>query len=365
MAKQQPLQLASLVTVQDILAWYEANPWPLRPIDAIMPLEQTNQDTWKTVSNYSTELNEAADPISSKSKVPNAGRDGYKVIIGGMDEFGKGREMDADGIEKYDDLKQRFATTKNPADALALVDYYGGDLAFVRRAMQAQRVYLSYALLSAACSYTLASTNSPYFQGLNAMEYPVAAWQKTAVTTAWSNAASLILTDIQTIKDLAEANGKVLTRIKINKTWFEHVRNNTQIQKYSATIAQNLLDTQGRPSLQGINAMLANEFQQDIAFEVIDDRITRATTSDVKTTANPFANGVAVFSFTTKVGRFVWKPLPIIEPTLEVYESFFVVGNTKQVNPSMSEIYAKGKGFPVIDSYADNVYLKIDAVAWS
>lgn len=49
----------------------------------------------------------------------------------------------------------------------------------------------------------------------------------------------------------------------------------------------------------------------------------------------------------------------------ETYESFFTVGNYKNVDPSYSKIYVKGKGFPVVDTYADNFYLKADAVAWT
>ena len=94
------------------------------------------------------------------------------------------------------------------------------------------------------------------------------------------------------------------------------------------------------------------------------DRILRTLADGTKTTANPFADGVVVFTAATQVGRFVWKPIYIDDPLRETHESFFLVGNYKNVDPSYSKIYVKGKGFPVVDTYADNFYLKADAVAW-
>ena len=74
---------------------------------------------------------------------------------------------------------------------------------------------------------------------------------------------------------------------------------------------------------------------------------------------------MAVFSASKVMGHFEWNGIPIVDPTGETYESFFLVGNYKEIDPSYSKIYAKGRGFPVVDSYADNFYLKVDAVAWS
>jgi hypothetical protein len=362
--KFQPVTPAGIITIEDIMAWYKTNPWPLGAIDAVAPLEETDQDTWKTIQNAAYELNEAADPISSGSSVPVAGREGYVSVMGGFGEFGKGRDMDSDQLEKFNNLKIKFAKLRSPQVAQQLVNFYGNDLAFVRRAVQAERTYLTYALLSNACSISFLQANSPYLRGIAAMAYPVASWQKTNTSASWATASTEILTDIQGIIDLAEGYGVRLSKIKINKTWFNHVRNNTQVQKQCATLVQNIFSVENRPTLATVNAMLQVYFDQNIAFEVVDEQITRAAIDDTKTTANPFADGVAVFTVTTQVGRFVHKPIYIDSPDKEAYESFFLVGQKKETDPNYSKIYAKAKGFPVIDSYNDNVYLKINAVAW-
>jgi hypothetical protein len=364
MAKEKPVILGSMLSIQDILAWYLDNPLKPSTAQTAFPLVQSDQKTWKTISNNALKVNEAADPISLNSSVPVSGRQGYKDVMGEMASFGKGREMTADDIEKFEDLKRKFATLKNPAMARQLIDFYGNDLKFVRDAMNAEMSYLSWALISNACNIGFVAANSPYMQGITAMDYGVESWQKNAVSTSWADPAAEILDDIQAAIDLGETYSKGFLEITLNKTWFTHVRNNTQIQKYAATMVQNLFSTQQPPTLEAINSMLDMYFGMPVRFNVVDEKITRSSLNDVKTTANPFADGVAVFSQVRQLGHFEWNTIPIIDPTRETYESFFLVGNYKEIDPSYSKIYAKGRGFPVVDTYADNFYLKINAVAW-
>jgi len=364
MAKNKPVDAGSLIAVQDIVGWYEDNPWPGSKAEQSFPLTQTDSTTWKTVSNNGYLKNEAADPISPNSQVPVAGREGYKDVIGEMTSFGKAREMDADEIEKFRDLQIQFQKLQNPSVAQRLVDFYGNDLSFIRNAMYAQMSYMSWAVISDACQFGFLAANSPYMQGLTTMDYGVEAWQKNAVTKSWADSTALILDDIENALDLADTYGKAFLTININKKWFGYVRKNAQVQNYCATLVQSLTSTQAPPTLEAINAMLDDYFGTPVRFNVIDEKVTRASLNDVKTTANPFKDGVAVFSLSTVLGHFEWKPLPIIDSTKETAESFFTVGNKMFIDPSYSKTYAKGRGFPVVDTYADNFYLKIDAVAW-
>ena len=355
---------AGALASEDIMAWYQDNPYQLGGIDSIFPLDETEEDTWRTISNSVAGANVAANPLSQSSPIPVAGRGGFKSIIGDFAEFGQALEWKAKELQKYEALKSKLASTNNPAVAQQLLNYYGNDLNFLRTSMNAERTYLSYAILSNACSYEFAAASSPYLVGLNAMEYEVDTWQKDEVTTSWSNAAALIIDDIQSVKDAAAAKGRRLSRIKLNKKWFNYVRNNTQVQKFCATLVQSLTSTQSPPTIEQVNGMLTAYFDEDIQFEVVSDIITRELANGTTTAANPFADGVAVFTAESQVGRFVYNPLYIDDPTREVYESFFTVGNYKRIDPNYNKMYAKAKGFPVIDTYADNFYLKINAVAW-
>jgi len=125
-----------------------------------------------------------------------------------------------------------------------------------------------------------------------------------------------------------------------------------------------LVGADNNPTMEMVNNMLSQYFDTDIMFVVVNEKVSRESLQGVKTTANPFADGVAVFSQTMQLGHFEWNGIPIIDATKETFEDFFIVGNTLKVDPSYSKTYVKGRGFPVVDTYADNIYLKVDAVAW-
>lgn len=363
-AKNKPVEIGSILSVEDITAWYED--FPLEPSKAEMyfPLDESDKTSWKTISNQTTYKNEAADPISVNSTVPVSGREGYKDVIGEMTTFGKAYEWTADEIEKYNRLVSNFSTLKNQTAANRLLDYYGADLMKIRTAMKAQMAYMDWALISDACQYSFLEANSPYMRGITAMTYPVAAWQKDAVATTWADTAALILDDIQSVIDVGEIYGKTYMEIAINKKWFNYVRKNDQIKNQTISLVASLVGADNNPNLEAINNMLESYFDMSVKFVVIDETVTRASLDDVKTTANPFKDGVAVFTMGGVMGRFAWNPLPIIDPTKETAESFFTVGNYVQVDPSYAKFYGKGRAFPVIDTYLDNFYLKVDAVVW-
>lgn len=363
--KLTPANPNSLLTIQDIMAWYKANPWPLGSIDTYFPLDIALGETWETIQNEDRLKNEAADPISGHAPVPVSGREGYKTVLGGFAEMGKGREMTSKQLKKFELLKRQFAQVKNPAAAAQLVNFYGNDLAFIRTAIEAQRIYLCWALLSNACSISFSATNSIYFQGITSMDYPVAAWQKDNVATTWANAAALILDDIKSVADAAEAQGIYYAEIKINSTWFDYVRSNTQIKNQTRSLLSVLTSADTNPTLEDINSMLEKYFTgMSIKFVVVDEKITRGALDGTKTTANPFANGVAVFTVGTSVGRFVYKPPFILDGTKETLENYFIIGTKWGTDPNYLKNYSKAEAFPVVDTYDENYYLKIDAVAW-
>lgn len=365
MPKNKPVVIGSILTMEDITAWFNDNPILPTKAEAAFPLVPTSAKTWKTISNAELPLNEAADPISLNSTVPVGGRTYFQDIIGEMTTFGKGYEWSADEIENYDKLKADFAQLKNQAAAQALLNFYGNDLQKIRQSMTAQMAYMNWSLISDACRYSFLSSNSIYMQGITAMAYPVAAWQKDAVATSWANSAALILDDIQSVLDDGETYAKFYTVIQINKKWFNYVRQNDQIKAQTITLIGSLVNADNNPNLEQINRMMTQYFDEDVRFEVINEKVTRSSLQDVKTTANPFQDGVAVFSQTAVLGHFEHNKIPIIDPTKEVYENFFLVGNYTQIDPSYSKTYGKGRAFPVVDTYADNYYLKVDAVAWS
>jgi hypothetical protein len=364
-SKNKPVTIGSILNVEDVNAWFYDNPVEPTRAEEFFPLDQNLKGlTWKTISNQTSYSNEAADPISSKSSVPVSGREGFQDIIGEMTEFGKGYEWDADEIEKFNKLVQDFATLGNQAAAQRLINYYGNDLAKIRNAMRVQMSYMDWAVISDACQFGFLASNSPFYQGLTTMQYPVQSWQKNEVATSWSDPAALILDDIQSVLDTGETYGKRYLDIIINKKWFNYVRQNDQIKTQTISLVSSLVGAENNPNLETINNMLSSYFDVAVKFVVIDETVTRADLNDTKSVANPFKDGVAVFSQGGTLGRFEWNALPITDSTIETAESFMTIGNYVKVDPNYAKFYGKGRGFPVIDTYRDNFYLKVDAVAW-
>lgn len=363
-AKNKPVTIGSVLSTEDVSAYFEDNPVLVTTAQTAFPLVENEETKWKTIQNETTPQNEAADPMSLNSSIPVSGREGFKSVLGEMTTFGKGYEWNADEIEKFKRLKANFAKLQNAAAATQLLDFYGGDLAKIQKAMLAQMAYMDWALISNACSYSFLKANSPYMQGLTAMTYEVDAWQKDEVSTSWDDVNALILDDIRDVVEAGDDNGKTYLVIRINKKWFGYVRSNAQIKAQTISLVGSLVGADNNPNLAAINTMLGEYFDQDIRFEVINEKVTRGSLDGVKTTNNPFQNGVAVFSQEIALGHFEWNKIPIIDATKEVYSNFFLVGNFTQIDPSYAKIYGKSRAFPVVDTYADNFYLRVNGTPW-
>ncbi len=360
-----PVTVGSMITVQDIQAWYAANPLPDSKAEAAFPLVKSKTDKWETISPASTATKKAASPISSTSTVPVVGRKGFKSVLGNMAEFGLGRKMNGEKIEEFEDLKIKFEeNVSNKAVAQQLLDWFGDDLKFVRDAVINEMTYLDWALVSNACSFSFISSNSPHLIGVNPMEYPIEAWQKIVNATAWSNPASQIITDIYNAIELGKTKNKRINTVTVNQKNFQYVRQNTQVQEFTTTLLGSLTGVATPPNLERVNQMMEDYFGYPVKFRVVDEEITRELADQTEVTENPFKNDVAVYSQTEVLGRFQWKSLAIIDNTRETAESFFTVGNVKQVDPSNAKTYSKAKGFSVVDTFADNIYQKTNAVNW-
>ena len=245
-----------------------------------------------------------------------------------------------------------------------MTDYYGNFAARVRSAQMVHYAASCWGIISNACSLTLDATISPFMQGAATVAYPVATWQKNAVTTSWADKTALILNDIKSAVETGETNGKNFTKIFINQTWFNRIRNNEQIQKYCATTIGNLTSTYTQPTLEAVNSMLAVAFDGMVEFEIVADKVKRLQANGTYAQSSIFQDGVAVFAQSLVLGRFGYRDLPGVNPTIESREDFYTVGTVRQSDPNMIKVYTKSESNGIIDTYGDNFYLKINAVAW-
>ena len=359
------VKMLSGIGQAEMNAYFKRMPAPEMKWKTYFPVVQQLGDNWKTVSNQSYAVNVAADPAALGSSAPIKSRQGTDTIQGGFGVFKVARMKDESEIQEFTELVAKSGQFTSPDQFNQILDWMGNDINFVRNASLSQANYLSWALLSSACNLGYVAANSPQLTSLKNIVYPVASWQKTAVSKSWSDITALIIDDIQTAIEAAEDQGKILTKIKINKTWFKYVQKNTQVQNYAATYIANALNLVGVPTLGTINSMLQEYFSNsDLQFEVIDEKVSRELLNGTTTTANPFADGVAVFTSESRVGSLQFKSLTSNPNIISVAEDFYTIERLYQSDPDMEKTLAKFKCMSVIDTYADNMYVKVNAVAW-
>ena len=355
--------LSSLLTSADLSAYFLKYAAEIKSDDKYFRTVEHKGDNWGTIGLQGAQTNLAAGLISSNASAPVLSRPSVQSVIGSFLEFGGAFDMSSDDIQQFFDLKQAFASSGNQGDAVALLDFYGGDVARCRSIIQNEKMFLNWNLLSNACNIDITLANSTYGKSMTSTSYPLESWNKDVVATTWSNIASLIVDDIVEAVELGKTKQKKYTRMFVNPTTFNYIRKNTQVQNLCASRISVVLSSVGMPSLDTIN-MMFNELC-GITIVVISDYIDRESVAGIVTTGYAFNDNVVVFSESDALGHFGYKSIAIIDPSVEARQGYFIIGNSLETNPSKSTTYSKCKGFSVIDSYASNLYLKIDANAWA
>lgn len=365
------IQMLSGIGQAEINAYFKRMPAPEPKWKDYFPVVQQMSDNWKTLANQSYAVNVASDPAALGSSAPVKSRQGTQTVQGGFGVFKIARIKDESEIQEFNELQAKAAQFTNKSQYDQILNWLGNDIEYTRNAALSQANYLNWTLLSSACNLSYVAANSPQLASLSTLTYPVAAWQKVdkdtatiGITKSWSDITALIIDDIDNIIDLAETNGKVVTKIKISKNEFKHVQLNTQVQKFAATYVQNALSLQGVPTIDTVNAALSEYFNQDIAFEIINEKVSREALDGTTTTANPFADGVVVFTAETRVGSFQFKSLTSSPNIISVSEDFYTIERLYKSDPDLEKTLSKFKGMSVIDTYADNVYVKVNNTAW-
>jgi len=318
---------------------------------------------WSTMVLKNVNYNLAAGVINNGASAPVLSRPQVETVMGEMLSIGGSFVKSEEDLQEYAELKSAYASSGSNGDMTALINYYGEDLSKCRSIIQNEKAYLNWSLLSSACSIDITLANSGYAKSMSTSKYPLEAWNKDNNATDWSNIASLIIDDIVSAVEVGKSKQKVFKNMFVNPVTFGYIRKNTQVQNYCASRISQLTNSVAMPSADTINQLL-NELC-GIKIVVISDQIDRESVYGVISTAYAFASDVAVFTESDSVGHWAYTDIYINNPSLEVREGYFIVGNILEVNPSVATTYSKAMGFPVIDSYNSNFYLKTDANAWA
>lgn len=331
---------------------------------AYFPLRNNPYFSWKTLSNQLEQPNIAAELQSDNSTGARKRRDIMQSATGDLPLMSISREMTRSEIKEY---QIALALANGNATATELVRAWADDVTFCYNGVQSEYEYIAWALLSNAGKLAFNAANNVYFSNEFDLDYQVDSTQKTKNTTAWSDATNATpIEDMQAVMKAAKPLGLNLRELWINiDNWYllqstKQIRELTQVYLGGAAIAQSV------PSLEQVNAAIKNlPYLGGTTIHVVDQTITREAKDGTRTSSNPFADNVMVFTESTVLGSSQYSILSQDDPAVLYAQRGNTLIKKYGTQEPLGEVtIGESDGIPVLDTAYRNWYLKTNAVAW-
>lgn len=327
------------------------------------PVKKINGFIWRTLQNQLEKKNVAADLHTDNGTIVRKRRPIFESAKGDVPFIAISRELKRSEIKEYQTAR---ALAQDPS-AIAMVDYWGGDVDFCFNGVQSELEYISWALASNAGVLKFTTGNNATFANEYDLDYDVDPEQKIHNTTSWATKASAdIIGDFQKAIKTAKALGIKPRFAFMNLDEFYKVATADQIIKACASFASNALGIAQTPDLAQVNAMLARQaWLNGLQIRVIDQDITREKIDGSQTTGNPFADSRVILSETEVLGSTQYDILQENNSLiLRAERAHTVVKKYGTVEPQTEVTIGQADAVPVFDTAYKNIYLKTDGSAW-
>lgn len=272
----------------------------------LFPLKQTRSLTWKTLSTK-VGLHIAADLIARGTRLSAKTREALKRIEGDLPKIGIERKMTEEEMTEY---QQNLALAQSEADLVNLVETWANDLSYCWEGVGARIEWMALYSISHGGKLTVTSENNAHVTSEYNADYGIPSAQKVGAYASWKTSPTTAKPFSKDIKDIikaAKAQGINLKHAWINQDTFNYLVETTEAQKLCASYVQNSLNIQTIPGIAEINAMAAKmPYLNGITFHVIDQSITVEFQNGTRSTGNPFADNVCVFTEGATLGNTWW-----------------------------------------------------------
>ena len=328
------------------------------------PLKSNPFFSWKTISNQLAQPNVAAELQSDNASVARKRRDVMQSATGDLPLMSISREMARGKIKEY---QIALALAKGNATATELVQMWADDVSFCYNGVQAEYEYIAWALISNAGVLGFSLSNNVHFSNEFDLDYQVDSTQKTANTIAWATAATATpIEDFQAVMKASKPLGLNLKDVWINQDNFYLLQNTKQMKELTQIYIGGAAIAQSVPSLEEINASIKKvTYLAGLTIHVVDQQITREAKDGTRTSANPFADHVAVFTESTVLGSSQYSILEQNDPAIIYAQRENTLIKKYGTAEPVSEItIGESDGIPVLDTAYRNWYLKTNTVAW-
>lgn len=327
------------------------------------PVKKVNGFVWKTLSNQLAKKNVAADIHTDNGTILRKRRPLFESAKGDIPFISISREMTRSEIKDY----QTARAFAQDADAIALVDYWGGDVDFCFNGVQSELEYIAWKLASnAGVLHFTTTTNATYANEFD-LDYDVDEEMKQKTATDWAKKASAdVIGDLVSLVKFAKAQGLNPKFAFINQDELYKICSADQIIKACASYLSNAVGMSQTPDLSQVNVMLAKQaWLNGLQLRVIDQTITREFTDGTTESGNPFENNRLILSETERLGTTQYDILAENNDSIiRAERSHTVVKKYGTCEPQSEVTIGQADAVPVFDTAYRNLYVKTDAKDW-
>jgi len=183
---------------------------------------------------------------------------------------------------------------------------------------------------------------------------------KFGVDTLWSDVNSKPFDDIQRVLDKAEKDGKIITRVRLDRATFDNISRTTQAKELFAFQSNFVGSNIPTPDKDQMNGFVNRRY--GFTFEIMNRTCTYQKNGN-NTTVRPWAPGNVVFLTSAPVGLLVYARLaeqnrkPGNKATYTQPTPYILVSKYHKIEPSFSEhTKSQARVFPVINN-VNSIYL--------
>lgn len=333
------------------------------------PLRRVNGFTWKVMTNAISNLNVAADIHPDNAVTLRKRRPALETYAGDIPTMRISREKNRTELK---DMQVAMAMSQGTPSAADLVAYWGDDVDFCFKGINAECEFLAWKIVSGAGKFTLTTDNNGTFAGEFALDYDVDTELKKVNTVSWG-VSSLNTHPGTPFEDLrvwiksGKDHGLYPRFAFMNLNTFYNMATCDEVIKQCAGLAQNALGISTSPSLEEVNKVLARlPWLNGIQIILVDQVITREFTNKTSTTGNPFDDNVVVLTESSVLGSLQYDILADSNPmVLRAERGHTVVKKFGTIEPLSEVTLGEADAFPVFETAYRSVFCKTDASVWS
>lgn len=273
----------------------------------LFPMKEMSTLTWKSLE-IQAGLHIAGDLVARGASLDPKTREAVSRLQGDMPKVAVKRIMDENTLNEYDIM---VAMSSGNANLRQLIEVWAEDTKFCFDGVAARLEWVALQSISKG-KVTLTNANNSSVITEYDMDYALPTSHKSGYltgSTSWETSASAkpISVDMKGVVKAAKAAGISLKYAFMNDSTFAKFCECDEVVRMSASVVQNLAGLTYTPSLEQVNSMLSKlPYMNGMQIVVIDQQVT-IEINGTRTTCNPFADDIVMYSESQVLGNTFWK----------------------------------------------------------